>query len=468
MKFKKGMTPKNKLTQEQFITKCEDVHKGFYDYSKVVYNTMSEKITVICPKHGEFSVRAANHKRGDGCQKCYDERRGFGTRKGYDYYMKVINESSVNEIELVDGVVETKKSVITLRCKKHYVEYSGTLGNLLGRLGCEKCKAETVTKNNLDKRKKWFDDFIKDFEHIELLELNEMRDNSHFKCNKHKVNFSTPLSSAKENGYIGCRECSYERNTEKLFSTSHEKMKEKLENTESHFKYGFDKFVYNGWQGRIKLVCSKHGDFETKYLHRAKGVGYGECHQCMKDLSIKRLHEDFLEKAFELHGDLYDYSLVDYTQCKNHVDIKCNTCNTIFRQTPDNHLQGNGCSECNSISVYSKDMYAKHAKEKNGGLCNIYLIKCYNDSEEFYKVGITINNVKTRFSSKSSMPYSYQIIYEIEGDVDVVLKLETLIHREVKEFHYLPIIPFGGCYKECFNEYGLSIAEDLILQINYN
>ena len=153
------MTPKNKLTQEQFITKCEDVHKGFYDYSKVVYNTMSEKITVICPKHGEFSVRAANHKRGDGCQKCYDERRGFGTRKGYDYYMNVINESSVNEIELVDGVVETKKSVITLRCKKHYVEYSGTLGNLLGRLGCEKCKAETVTKNNLDKRKKWFDVF---------------------------------------------------------------------------------------------------------------------------------------------------------------------------------------------------------------------------------------------------------------------------------------------------------------------
>ena len=48
----------------------------------------------------------------------------------------------------------------------------------------------------------------------------------------------------------------------------------------------------------------------------------------------------------------------------------------------------------------------------------------------------------------------------------MVLKLETLIHREVKEFHYLPIITFGGCYKECFNEYGLSIAEDLILQTN--
>ena len=55
--------------------------------------------------------------------------------------------------------------------------------------------------------------------------------------------------------------------------------------------------------------------------------------------------------------------------------------------------------------------------------------------------------------------------YILLSDVDVVLRLETRIHREVKEFHYLPLIPFGGCYKECFNDGGLSIAEDLILQI---
>ncbi len=43
-----------KLTTEQFIEKSRQVHGNRYDYSKVNYINSRTKVTIICPKHGEF------------------------------------------------------------------------------------------------------------------------------------------------------------------------------------------------------------------------------------------------------------------------------------------------------------------------------------------------------------------------------------------------------------------------------
>lgn len=59
------------LTQEEFIYKCKDVHGDKYDYSKVEYVKGRDKITVICPEHGEFITTASGHLyMGYGCPKC--------------------------------------------------------------------------------------------------------------------------------------------------------------------------------------------------------------------------------------------------------------------------------------------------------------------------------------------------------------------------------------------------------------
>lgn len=53
----------------------------------------------------------------------------------------------------------------------------------------------------------------------------------------------------------------------------------------------------------------------------------------------------FIKKAKEIHGDKYDYSLVDYVNAKTRIKIICPT-HGKFEQIPYNHLSGKGCKEC--------------------------------------------------------------------------------------------------------------------------
>lgn len=54
-----------------FIKKANKIHNDKYDYSKSVYLTSQKKITIICPEHGEFEQLPCNHiNKGAGCLKC--------------------------------------------------------------------------------------------------------------------------------------------------------------------------------------------------------------------------------------------------------------------------------------------------------------------------------------------------------------------------------------------------------------
>ena len=50
----------------------------------------------------------------------------------------------------------------------------------------------------------------------------------------------------------------------------------------------------------------------------------------------------FKNKAKLIHGNKYDYSLVDYKKCDVKVKIICPK-HGIFEQKPNDHLQGCGC-----------------------------------------------------------------------------------------------------------------------------
>jgi len=61
-----------KLTKEQFIEKCVNIHGDTYDYSKTEYINTRTKIKLICKIHGEFEISPDNHigKQKQGCSKC--------------------------------------------------------------------------------------------------------------------------------------------------------------------------------------------------------------------------------------------------------------------------------------------------------------------------------------------------------------------------------------------------------------
>jgi len=62
-------------------------------------------------------------------------------------------------------------------------------------------------------------------------------------------------------------------------------------------------------------------------------------------LCTKVYTEDFIKNAKKIHNDKYDYSLVDYTTARTKIKIICKK-HDIFHQIPNNHLSGKGCPRC--------------------------------------------------------------------------------------------------------------------------
>ena len=59
-----------KIDNAGFLERAVAAHGNTYDYSKTIYTKSSEKVTIICKVHGEFSQAAGSHMNGHGCIRC--------------------------------------------------------------------------------------------------------------------------------------------------------------------------------------------------------------------------------------------------------------------------------------------------------------------------------------------------------------------------------------------------------------
>ncbi len=163
----------------------------------------------------------------------------------------------------------------------------------------------------------------------------------------------------------------------------------------------------------------------------------------------------FIEQAKEVHGDKYDYSLVEYVNARTNISIICKE-HGEFKQTPNGHLQGQNCRKCydkyyNSHTWRYSEWETKGLKSKYFDSFKVYIIKCYNKNESFYKIGKTYTTVGRRFKSTISLPYQWEIIKTYAGDARTICELENKLHKENKKFKYIPKIFFNGI-TECFSQ----------------
>lgn len=84
---------------------------------------------------------------------------------------------------------------------------------------------------------------------------------------------------------------------------------------------------------------------------------------------------------------------------------------------------------------YSRSGYINQA---NGRKAIVYLIKCYDENEEFYKIGKTFLGTKNRFKGRLLMPYDFTEISSYESDASTIYDLEIELHKKFKEYKYKP------------------------------
>ncbi len=154
-------------------------------------------------------------------------------------------------------------------------------------------------------------------------------------------------------------------------------------------KYDYSLVKYVNSKTKVIVICPKHGGFYVSPAKHIKGSG---CRKCYDD-SQKTSKDEFVRRAKEHWGEIYDYSLFDeLPSVGKKVIIKCILHNVIFEQEPRNHLRGHtGCTQCKSLKLSGSksdlgkiksqkelnESFIKNAKKVHG--------ECYDYSEFVYK-----------------------------------------------------------------------------------
>ena len=121
-----------------FVQNAKEVHGDDYIYTKSEYIDSKTKVCIICPKHGEFWQKPYKHLCGQGCLKCYNERRKNILRLTNEVFkersFKIHGNKYIYDKIEYDGA--SKK--VCIICPEHG-EFWQTPNNHLSGHGCPKC-----------------------------------------------------------------------------------------------------------------------------------------------------------------------------------------------------------------------------------------------------------------------------------------------------------------------------------------
>lgn len=118
-------------------------------------------------------------------------------------------------------------------------------------------------------------------------------------------------------------------------------------------KYDYSKVEYVNNHTKICIIDKECGEFWQLPQNHLKGCG---CHinhgKRVWNTRGRITTEEFINRARKVHGDKYNYSLVEYKGANVKVEIICKKCGKHFKQTPNNHInQQNGCPFCNESKL---------------------------------------------------------------------------------------------------------------------
>lgn len=143
-------------------------------------------------------------------------------------------------------------------------------------------------------------------------------------------------------------------------------------------KYDYSKVEYKGSNKKVIIICPIHGEFLQAPHDHIHGQGCPRCGR-IRTINAKRdTQKTFICKALKIHNGIYDYSKVNYKNTYSSVIIICKE-HGEFLQTPNNHLQGQGCPYCRgkNISLHRRDSLQTFIDKAN---------KTHNNKFDYSKV----------------------------------------------------------------------------------
>ncbi len=210
-------------------------------------------------------------------------------------------------------------------------------------------------------------------------------------------------------------------------------------------KYNYNEVKYVNCKTPVLIICDKNHKFEITPFQHLNGKGCTFCNNINNEFDLEstnvktnkkkfRWTKDlFLQKAKEVHGEKFDYSLVNFNICLDSILIICEE-EHVFKTRIHTHLKGGGCNICSF---------------------NEHIENITNTNEDFIK--------KSKSIFGEDM-FDYSLVNYINIKTKVILKCK-------KKNHVFEIVPYKhysrlGC-PHCVNK-SESLLFDYLKVVNPN
>ena len=238
---------------------------------------------------------------------------------------------------------------------------------------------------------------------------------------------------------FGCNRCAYAENAKKS-SHSIERFLEDAMRAHGD-KYDYSEVEYVNALTKVKIICPEHGPFMQNPANHIRDIGCSKCGDKRTADKRRRTTEEFIEEAKLVHGDLYDYSKVEYWTSHDKVEIIC-LVHGSFWQSPVNHVRGNkaGCPGC-AVSGFDQT--------KPGIL---YYIAVKTDAgRTLYKIGITNLSIQKRFPALDRARMRVVKIWSFEIGGIAAAREADILSQFSGDRYFGPNVLVGAGNTELFN-----------------
>lgn len=433
-----------KLNIDDFIIKSKKIHGDKYGYSKVVYINSQMKVIITCEKHGDFEQVAKSHIQGMGCRFCGTEKAINQITSNTEEFIEKAKQKHGDKYDYSKVNYNTATEKVIIICKQHGEFEQTPTFHITTKYGCPACSNYNrgVTKMNGCKNK-----FVE----------------SAIKKHGDKYDYSKSIYTGSENKLIitckehgdfeqqpknhlygkGCYECGLNNFINSRRSNIDEFIQKSREIHGVTYDYSLSEYISSNT--KVKIICKIHGEFLQTPSHHHAGQG---CDLCGIENARQKMTsntQEYIEKAIQKHGNKYDYSKVEYTNCKSNIIIICKK-HGDFEQQPSNHLGGQGCPLC--VNKTEAKLYEK-------------LITIYPSLQTQFKQDWSIKHHHRIYH----LPYDFCI-----QEYKIIIELDGAQHfRQVRNWSSPEEQFENDKYKEeCANQNGYSVIRLLQEDVFYD
>lgn len=204
--------------------------------------------------------------------------------------------------------------------------------------------------------------------------------------------------------------------------------------------YDYSKTNYINNNTDVIIICSIHSEFTKNPYQHLKGAG---CQKCKGYLLI---NEEFIEKCKKIYNNKYDYSIVNYINCLQKIDIICVKHKEIFKQSPTKFINGRECPKCLNES---KKNNLRLTQDKFLQKCRQIHDNLYDYSKSIYVDYCTKVIIICKKHGEFNMIPQYHLINK-SGCPLCVNKTETKLLTKMLNFY--PSIKYQINHQWCKNE----------------